>query len=91
MAEQHSRGYKLIGTVKSVKGHCGAGHKVGDKLELSIHSSGGLCGVFYHDIYPMITMLQFGGTFPWGNDPDRMEWECADRKNAVTLELQRLR
>ena len=68
MAEQI--GYRLIGTIKSVKGTCVAGHKVGDKLEISGHSSGGLCGFFYHDILPVVTMLQFGGGtqgHPWGN------------------------
>ncbi len=40
-------GYKVIGTVKRVKGHCTAGHKVGDKFELSGYSADGLCGFFY--------------------------------------------
>ena len=90
MAEQI--GYRLIGTVKSVKGTCVAGHKVGDKLEISGHSSGGLCGFFYHDILPVVTMLQFGGGFPpeWG-DPDVIERECADSVNRVTIELRRIR
>ena len=81
-------GYKVIGTIKSVKGNCRAGHKVGDRLELSGHSSGGLCGFFYHDIFPTITMLQFGGSYPWG-DPDKVERECIDKGNAVTIELRR--
>ncbi len=81
-------GYKLIGTVTSVKGHCAAGHKVGDKMELSVLVTGGLCGAFYHDIFDQITTLQFGGQFPWG-DPDKLVIECRDRSNAVTLELQR--
>ncbi len=27
-------GFKIIGTIKEVKGNCNAGHKVGDKIEL---------------------------------------------------------
>ena len=81
-------GYRVIGTVKSVKGKCGWGHKVGDRIELSGHNTGGLCGFFYHDIFPIITMLQFGGQYPWG-EPDRAELECMDRTNAVTIELRR--
>ena len=88
MAEQ--LGHKIIGTIKSVKGQCSAGHKVGDRIELSGHDTGGLCGFFYHDIFPTIIMLQFGGQYPWG-DPDRVELECMDRHNAVTIELQRER
>lgn len=86
MAEQ--LGHKVIGTVKSVKGNCGWGHKAGDRLELSGHNTGGLCGFFYHDIFPTVLVLQFGGQFPWGK-PDKVELECLDRINAVTIELQR--
>ncbi|MBE9502436.1 MAG: TIGR04076 family protein [Dehalococcoidia bacterium] len=89
MAEQI--GYRVVGTIKAVKGDCSAGHKVGDKLELCGHSSGGLCGFFYHDIFPYIIMLQFGGGFPpeWG-DPDVIELDCMDKHNLVTIELRRI-
>ncbi|HEX9975618.1 MAG TPA: TIGR04076 family protein [Dehalococcoidales bacterium] len=83
-------GYKVIGTIKSVKGTCSWGHKVGDKLEMSGHNTAGLCGFFYHDIFPSIIMLQFGGKYPWG-DPDKVQVECMDRYNAVTIELQRVK
>jgi len=83
-------GYNVIGIVKSVKGHCHADHKVGDIIELDCHSAGGLCGFFYHDIFPTLTLLQFGGQYPWG-DPDRVMLECLDKANAVTIELQRIK
>ena len=90
MAEQ--LGYRVVGTIKAVKGTCSAGHKMGDKLELSGHNTAGLCGFFYHDIYPYIIMLQFGGSFPaeWG-DQDVVELDCMDKWNLVTLELRRIR
>ena len=90
MAEQI--GYKIVGTVKSVKGTCSAGHKAGDKIELSGLNTGGLCGFFYHDIFPYIIMLQFGGSFPegWG-EPDVMTLECMDRTNGVTIVVCRER
>lgn len=86
-------GYKIIGTIKDIKGHCNAGHKIGEKIELSGYNAGGLCGFFYHDIFPYIMMLQFGGSFPaeWGVDPDIVELECPDRTNVVKIELQRIR
>jgi uncharacterized repeat protein (TIGR04076 family) len=88
MAEQ--LGYKITGTITGIKGYCSAGHKVGDKFELSAHNSAGLCGFFYHDIFPYIVMLQFGGSFPpdWG-DPDIVELECMDRINAARIQLRR--
>ncbi len=70
MAEQRSRGYKVIGTVTAVKGNCSWGHKVGDKMELSVQNTGGLCGSFYHDIFDAIAVLQHGGQYPWG-DPEK--------------------
>ncbi len=62
-------GYRVIGTIKSIKGSCHAGHKVGDSFELSGHNSAGVCGFLYHDLFPYIIMLQFGGGFPpdWGD------------------------
>ena len=81
---------RVIGTIKRVKGACTIGHKTGDQFELSGYSSGGLCGYFYHDIFPFIILLEYGGGFPWGN-PDVMQWECIDKANAVTIELRRVK
>ncbi len=94
MAEKLKIGFRIIGTIKSVKGHCNAGHKKGDEIELSGHNTGGLCGFFYHDIFPYIIMLQFGGSFPdkWtGNRPDIVQFECMDKFNLVKIELRRIR
>ncbi len=81
-------GYKVTGTVTEVRGRCSWGHKVGDKFELSGHNTAGLCGYFYHDIFPTVIALQYGAVHPWG-DPEKRIVECWDRKNAVVLELTR--
>lgn len=93
MVEKLKIGYRIVGTIKDVKGHCNAGHKKGDKLELSGQNTGGLCGFFYHDIFPFIIMLQFGGGFPaeWVEDQDIVELECMDKMNAVKIELRRIK
>lgn len=93
MGETQKIGFRVVGTIKEVKGFCTAGHKVGDQIELSGHSSGGLCGFFYPDIFPYIIMLQFGGGFPaeWVADQDVVELECMDRINAVKIELRRIK
>jgi len=85
-------GYRVVGTVTSVKEHCHAGHKQGDQFELSAYHSGGLCGFLYHDIFPYVVMLQFGGSFPadWG-DPNVIPMECMDKFNLVKIELKRVR
>jgi uncharacterized repeat protein (TIGR04076 family) len=84
-------GHTVIGTIKAVKGSCSAGHIPGDQLELSGHHCGGLCGFLYHQAFPYIIMLQFGGGFPreWG-DPDVVQLDCFDKANLVTLELRRV-
>jgi uncharacterized repeat protein (TIGR04076 family) len=82
-------GYRVVGTIKAVKGRCSAGHKVGDTFELSMHDAAGLCGLFYHDIFPWIVALQLGGEYPWGQK-DVVELECMDRFNAVRIELRRV-
>ncbi len=84
-------GFRIVGTIKEIKGKCNAGHKVGDTFELDGQDSGGLCGFFYHDIFPYLITLQFGGSFPWSEDQDIGEYECPDRTNAVKIELKRIR
>ena len=86
-------GYKIIATIKDVKGFCNHGHKKGDSMEIDCHDAAGLCGFFYHDIFPNLMMFQFGGGFPesWVEDPDVMELECPDRTNVVKIELKRMR
>jgi uncharacterized repeat protein (TIGR04076 family) len=93
LVENLKIGHRIVGTIKEVKGNCNAGHKVGDEIELSGHNTGGLCGFFYHDIFPYILMLQFGGSFPerWTQNPDIVELECMDRWNAVKIELRRIK
>ena len=81
-------GHKVIATVKSVKGNCSWGHEAGDSFSINCHDTAGLCGYFYHDIFPRIMALQYGGSSPWG-EKDVMVLECSDRKNLVTLELRR--
>ncbi len=92
MGEASRIGYRVLGTITAVKGSCNAGHQTGHEIELSGHSAGGLCGFLYHQAFPYIIMLQFGGGFPpeWGN-PDVVELDCMDKANTVTIELRRIR
>ncbi len=80
--------YKISAVVTGLKGKCYKGHKVGDKFNLSHHESEGLCGAFYHDIFPVITLLQYGGVFPW-MEGDTVKMECPDRENLLEIELRR--
>ncbi len=88
MAIDPGIGQKVVATVISAKGKCSAGHRKGDTFEISCHNPGGLCGFFYHDIFPTLSIFQFGGHLPWWTG-DTIEVECSDKKNLVTLKLER--
>lgn len=85
-------GYKVEGEVLSVKGTCSWGHKKGDTFALSGYDAAGLCGFFYHDLFPYILMLQFGGGYPaeWGG-PEVIQLACMDKANEVTIQLRRIK
>lgn len=87
--ERQQIGHRVVARVTGVKGHCYWGHQAGQEMEVSCHNTGGMCGFLYHDIFPSISMLQFGGAFPWG-EKDVVEVECPDRQNVVKVQLRRL-
>ena len=88
MAVQPEGVRHLEAEIVSVKGECGAGHRPGDRLLIGCWDTGGLCGFFYHDIFPNLSVMQFGGSYPWG-PADELTLECPDRHNAVTIRIRR--
>ena len=88
MAKDPGIGYQVMATITGVKGQCNAGHKVGEKFEISCHNPGGLCGFFYHDIFPHLETFQFGGSLPWW-ESDTIYLQCPDSDNLVTLKMER--
>ncbi|MCK4795675.1 MAG: TIGR04076 family protein [Desulfobacteraceae bacterium] len=84
-------GNKVIVKVTETKGKCTIGMKVGDEFELSLHKCGEFCGYFYHNIFNWISTLQFGGTFPLGENPDVQVWDCPNPINRVKIELRRVK
>jgi uncharacterized repeat protein (TIGR04076 family) len=88
MARDPGIGYKVMATIAGVKGTCDAGHQEGDTFVISCHDSGGLCGFFYHHIFPDLQTFQSGGNLPWWRG-DTIEVQCPDSGNLVTLKLER--
>ena len=90
---------KLVGTIISVKGHCSAGHTVGEQHELSLWSQDtdaarrapNLCAFFYDMTFPYLAVLQFGGEFPWQENKDTFQISCPDTTNQVTIEIKRIK
>ncbi len=81
---------KFIATVTGAKGTCHAHHTLGQQFELNCYDSGGLCGFFYHDLFPYLNVMQFGGKYPWW-EKDGIEVECPDRYNAISLKIEKKR
>ncbi|MEJ2587354.1 MAG: TIGR04076 family protein [Deltaproteobacteria bacterium] len=88
MAQDPGIGHKITATVVGVKGECSAGHQKGDTFDISCHNPAGLCGFFYHAIFPDLSTFQFGGRLPWWQG-DTVELQCPDPQNLVTLKLER--
>lgn len=74
--------------VLDIKGECNAGHRKGDAFSISCYDSGGLCGFFYHDIFPSLNVMQFGGKYPWSSSEELIV-ECPDPHNVVTLQIRK--
>ena len=88
MAEHPPEFKPFNAEILEVKGDCSAGHKVGDKFQISCYDSGGLCGFFYHDIFPSLSVMQFGGKYPCAK-ADKMTFECVDKANQVTIRVRK--
>jgi uncharacterized repeat protein (TIGR04076 family) len=88
MAQDPEIGHKVVATITGVKGNCNAGHKLGETFEISCHNTAGLCGFFYHDIFPSLSTFQFGGSLPWWEE-DVISVQCPDSYNLVTMKLER--
>ncbi len=89
MAQQPGDIKPLMAEVISVKGTCTAGHKAGESFQIGCWDTGGLCGFFYHDIFPNLSVMQFDGQYPWG-PAGEMTLECPDRQNAVTIRVRKV-
>jgi uncharacterized repeat protein (TIGR04076 family) len=88
MEEEKKIRSKFIATITGLKGTCHANHNLGQQFELNCYDPGGLCGFFYHDIFPYLSVMQFDGKYPWWNK-DTIEVECPDRYNTVSLRIER--
>ena len=83
--------YKVAAKVVSIKGNCRAGHKVGDEFILGRECPAGICGWAYCALHARMTVLAYGGIFPWRDAPDYSTLvACPDPVNLTIFELRRL-
>jgi uncharacterized repeat protein (TIGR04076 family) len=83
--------YQITAKVINQKGHCEAGHKVGDEYLIGNHTPAGMCVWAFYTLFPFVSALQAGGAFPWEKDKDVTTVVCPDGGNPVTFELKRVR
>ena len=87
MAESYQVSIKVI----SQKGHCEAGHKVGDQWLVGEKTPQGMCLFAFAALFPLITPLMYGSAYPWEKDPDMTTAACPDGQNPVLFELRRVK
>lgn len=83
--------YKVTAKVISQKGQCAAGQKVGDEYVIGDTLPAGMCSWAFFSLFPFLTALQSGGSFPWEVDKDRTTVVCPDPANPVVFELRRIK
>lgn len=81
---------RLVARVVSQKGTCAAGHKVGDQFSIGDKTPPRMCSWAFYAMFPLATVLRFGGSFPWEESSNRTTVACPDPENPVTFELRRL-
>lgn len=70
------------------EGKCPHGHQVGEEYSYP-EDRGKICANAFHTLWPAIRVMQFGGTFPWADEPDRTRLCCSDPKRPVVYEITR--
>ena len=86
-----SEWYQVKARVISQKGTCSAGHKVGDEFLIGDTLPAGMCSWVFYSIFPFVSALQSGGTFPWEKVPDKTTVACPDAESPLVFQLTRVK
>ncbi len=91
MAQEPSdNGYTVVVRVIQRKGHCAAGHQVGDEVVFDgMTVQGKICISALYSILPKVFAMRYGATFPWLKDPDVATHACPDA--SVFFKVWRIR
>ena len=86
-----SEWYQIKAKVISQKGHCSAGHKVGDEFTIWDTVPTGMCSWAFYSLFPFVSALQSGGSFPWEKNADKTTVACPDAESPLVFELTRIK
>jgi len=83
--------YKIVVTVKSVEGHCGFGHRVGDQIIFDGETvQGRVCLSALYSFIPKVFAMRYGANFPWLKDANVAVHACPDPYSPVVFEICRV-
>jgi uncharacterized repeat protein (TIGR04076 family) len=85
-----SKWYKVAAKVSSQQGTCAANHKAGEEFIIGDSTPNGMCCWAFFSLFPFISVLQSGGSFPWEDSKDKSVVACPDPLNPVVWELRRI-
>jgi len=78
--------------VRSQKGKCNFGHRVGDKIVFDGRAvKGDICYSALMVLLPKVYAMRFGADFPWAEDKDVIFNACPDAENPVVFEIRRIK
>ena len=84
--------YNVEATVKSVKGTCDFGHRVGDKIHFDGRKiRGDICYSALLILLPRVWATRYGAQYPWTKDEDILVTACPDAENPVVFEIRRIK
>ena len=86
MADQ----YQVIAQVVKQEGTCECEHRVTDEFAVGDLTPAGMCSFAFYAMFPFVSVLQFGGSFPWEKDPGKTTVACPDPADPVVFELRRV-
>ncbi len=79
-------------TVKSQKGKCEFGHKVGDKIIFDGKSvKGNICYSALMVLLPKVYAMRYAVEFPWAENKNVIYNVCPDPENPVIFEIRRIK
>lgn len=86
--------HEIILKVVEQKGHCVAGHSVGDEIIFNFETNeinGKICLHALYSVLPKIYAMAYGAEFPWLEDKDVSTHACPDAFNPVVFQVIRKR
>jgi len=81
--------YRLTIEITDLANECAWGHSTGQRYEVDLFNTGGVCGYLYSRIYDFINLYNSGVNLPWEFEKDTIMSVCPDSYNLISFRLIR--